>query len=129
MENKEVSAAIALVEAHLALWGEADPIKRLALARNIYTEQIRVFDPSGILSGHEEISGFIGDLLSNNPGFKFGIAKPVEVHHQQALLSWQFGPSSDPGQISGQDIFTISKGRISSLLVFVHGITQEEVVN
>ena len=129
MENKEVIDAIALVEGHLKLWGEAGAEKRLNMAKGIYAEQVKVVDPGGILNGIEEISDFIGDLLANNPGFEFRIVKPIEVHHHTALLSWQFGPASHPDQITGQDVFTLAEGLIVSLLVFVNGVTQTTLNN
>jgi hypothetical protein len=115
---------INLVEKHLEVWKETDPVKRLAVIQTIYTDNIRVIDPGAILTGYTEVSDFIGQLLQNNPGFVFRIAKPVEVHHHMAILSWQFGPLSKPYRISGQDVFSITDSRISSLLIFVDGATQ-----
>lgn len=126
MENNEELNAEAkkLVQAHLRIWSESGHAKRLILANEIYADNIQVTDPGIILNGRAEISDFIGGLLKQNPGFEFTIAKPIETHHNSAILSWQFGPPSKPDTITGQDIFTIADGQIISLLVFVDGVTK-----
>ena len=116
---------IELVKKHLEIWMERDSIKRLVLAEEIYADHIRVMDPGIILNGRIEVSNFISNLLKQNPGFKFTIAKPIEAHHNMAILSWQFGPQGKPDTITGQDIFTISDDQIISMLVFVDGVTKE----
>ncbi|NHA08093.1 nuclear transport factor 2 family protein [Mucilaginibacter sp. HC2] len=113
-----------LVQAHLQMWSELSHTKRLALANNIYAANIEVIDPEVILNGRAEVSDFIGSLLKQYPGFEFTIAKPIETHHNRAILSWQFGPRTKPDTITGQDIFTISDGYITSILVFVNGVTK-----
>lgn len=119
--NKE---AISLVEAHLQVWGETDDGKRLALAQKVYADNIRFIDPGAVLNGPAAVSDFISGLLKENPGFQFQIVKPIETHHNMAILCWKFGPPSKPDTITGQDIFTLSNGLITSLLVFVDGATK-----
>ncbi len=116
--------AIAMVKAHLRVWAEIDDEKRLALARQVYSDNIRVIDPGVILSGQEEVSDFIGGLLKNNPGFQFEVAKPIETDHNMAILCWKFGPPSKPDTVSGEDIITIADSLITSILVFVDGATK-----
>jgi catechol 2,3-dioxygenase-like lactoylglutathione lyase family enzyme len=113
-----------LVTKHLEIWTETDSAKRLALAGEIYADNIRVIDPGVILNGRAEVSNFIDKLLTEHPGFEFMMAGPIETHHNTAILSWQFGPKSKPNTITGQDIFTIANGKIISLLVFVNGATK-----
>jgi hypothetical protein len=115
---------INLVKAHLQMWSEPSHTKRLVLANEIYAANIEVIDPEVILNGRIEVSDFIGNLLNQYPGFQFTIAKPIETHHNRAILSWQFGPTTKPDTITGQDIFTISEGYIASFLVFVDGVTK-----
>ncbi|MDB5088115.1 MAG: Glyoxalase/bleomycin resistance protein/dioxygenase [Mucilaginibacter sp.] len=123
--DKELNAeAKKLVKDHLRIWNEPDHAKRLTLASEIYADTIQVIDPEVILNGRAKVNDFIGNLLKQNPGFEFTSAKPVETHHNKAILSWQFGPPSKPDAITGQDIFTIAAGRIVSLLVFVDGVTK-----
>jgi len=113
-----------LVKKHLELWTENDSAKRLKLAGRIYAENIRVIDPEIILNGQIEVSDFIGRLLEQHPGFKFKMVNAVETHHNTALLSWKFGPTSKPETITGTDIFTIADNKIANLLVFVNGVTK-----
>ena len=120
-----IETIIKLVENHLLVWKEADPDKRLVLAKAVYKEDIQVTDPGVILTGYAEVSDFIGQLLQNNPGFVFRMAEPIEAHHNTALLSWQFGPLPQPDLITGKDVFSITEGRISSILVFVAGTTDK----
>ncbi|NHA04892.1 SnoaL-like domain-containing protein [Mucilaginibacter sp. HC2] len=115
---------IELVNKHLQIWTETDNTKRLALAEKVYAYNIRIIDPGVILNGRAEVSNFIGGLLKQNPGFEFTLVKPIETHHNAAILSWQFGPKSKPDTITGQDIFTIAEDKIVSLLVFVDGVTK-----
>lgn len=123
MDRNNVVTAINLVEDHLKGWAEPDPHARLTLLQKIYSRDIKVIDPGTILKGCAEVSDFIGDLLSKNPGFNFRIARPIEVHHNTAILLWEFGPATQPDKISGQDIFTLKDGRITSFIIFVEGVT------
>ena len=125
MNSVAAQKAVELVKKHLEIWTERDSIRRLALAEKVYADHIRVIDPEVILNGRTEVADFISNLLKQNPGFKFTIAKPIEAHHNMAILSWQFGPQGKPDTITGQDIFTISDGQIISLLVFVDGVTNK----
>lgn len=117
------STMIDLVNKHLEIWTETDSVKRLALAREIYANDIRVTDPGVILNGIVQVSNFIGKLLAEHPGFEFKMTGQIEAHHNTAILFWHFGPESKPDTITGQDIFTIENGKIISLLVFVTGVT------
>lgn len=116
--------AIDLVMAHLQVWAEADDEKRMALAQRVYAENVRVIDPEIVLNGQGEVSDFIGSLLKKSPGFKFQLTKRVETHHDMGILCWRFGLPSKPDTITGEDIITMSEGRISSVLVFVDGATK-----
>jgi hypothetical protein len=93
------------------------------LTENIYADNIQVIDPEIILNGRKEVDEFINGLLNQHPGFEFSAVKAIETHHGMAILSWQFGPSSKPDTITGQDLFTITNGKISKILVFVDGAT------
>jgi hypothetical protein len=121
-DNK--NKTVKLLKDHIQLWNETDQEKRILLASKIYSDDIQVIDPNLILNGRDEIVNFIGTLLDKNPKFHFTLPKPAEIHHEKAILSWHFGPDSNPDLISGYDIFTIENGLISSFLVFVNGATE-----
>jgi hypothetical protein len=127
MKSKEEQTreAISLVKMHLEIWGETNVAKRVELIKKVYADNIQVIDPEIILNGWVETADFIGGLLKQHPGFKFMAAGPIETHHNSAVLCWQFGPESKPDTITGQDIFTLSNGKIVSLLVFVDGVTRQ----
>jgi len=116
-----------LIKDHIELWNETDHEKRILLADKIYSDDIEVIEPSTILNGRREIVNFIGNLLDQNQGFLFTFSKSAEIHHEKAILSWYFGPDSNPDSISGYDIFTIENGLINSFLVFVNGATEHNI--
>jgi hypothetical protein len=121
-DNK--NKTVKLLKDHIQLWNETDQEKRILLAGKIYSDDIQVIEPDLILNGRDEIVNFIDSLLDKNKGFHFTLSRPAEIHHQKAILSWHFGPDSNPDSISGYDIFTIENGLISSFLVFVNGATE-----
>lgn len=123
-KKEQTREAISLVKMHLEIWGETNATKRVELIEKIYTDNIQVIDPEFILNGWVETAEFIGKLLTQHPGFKFIATRSVETHHNKAILSWQFGPESKPDTITGQDIFTIRRGKIVSLLVFIDGTSK-----
>jgi hypothetical protein len=125
METKQLlqAEAISLVNKHLEIWGETDRIKREFMIKSVYTDQVLAYDPGVVLTGQQAISEFIDGLQGQHPDFRFTKAKPVEAHHQTAILSWQFGPLNKPDTITGEDVFFFENGLISTIYIFVHGVT------
>lgn len=108
-----------LINRHIELWSQRDAGKRQAVIQEIYTENVKVTDPSFIINGRAGLDHFIEGLQGQHPGYNFSVLKPAENHHNTARLNWQFGPASNPGAIKGQDIFVFNDGRISELYVFL----------
>lgn len=111
-----------LAKKHLKIWSEKDAGKRNKSIKKVYAEDVEIVDPFFVINGHSKLNDFIEELQAKHPSFSFSISQPIESHNNVARLFWQFGPSSKPDEITGQDIFVIENGKIKSLYIFIDGL-------
>lgn len=107
-----------LIDRHFALWNSHDAAERAKGFATVYTAAFFVADENGLSEGAERINAAIDDVQSQHPGFLFTPA-PVEWNHGLARVTWGYGPQDDPYRVRGEDIFTVSDGRLSSARVFL----------
>lgn len=112
------AAVQALVDRHFALWNEADAAQRAPLYAGLYTPGIFVADYAGKAAGYAEVDAKIDAVLGEHPGFAFH-PEPATWNHGIGRVTWGYGPAGNPGQVRGEDIFTIEDGKIASLHVFI----------
>ncbi|MDD7887988.1 VOC family protein [Flavivirga sp. 57AJ16] len=112
----------ALAKKHLDIWTEKNAKKRNKYIKEVYTEGVEIVDPFFVINGHSKLNDFIEGLQKKHPGFDFSLAQPIESHNNIARLFWQFGTTSKPDEITGQDIFVIENGKIKSLYIFIDGL-------
>jgi hypothetical protein len=108
-----------LAKSHLLIWSERDSVKRNALMKEVYAKNVKIIDPFFEIEGYDKLDDLIIGLHKQFPDYSFSIAKAIDSHHNIARLFWQLGTKETPNIITGQDIFKISDGKISELLVFI----------
>lgn len=118
-----------LAKKHLDIWSERNAEKRSSAMTQVYSPDVEIVDPFFVIHGQSKLNDFINDLQGKYPGFAFGISRPIDSHNNVARLFWQFGPESNPNEITGQDIFVIENGKIKSLYVFIDGLPEEQTHN
>ena len=92
-----------LEENHTALWNEKDPARREELAKAIYSDDIKMYDKDFILTGSNEVLGFISKLLAGDPNFSFSAVKPIQITQNGVRLFWQIHTSGPV--LTGMDFF------------------------
>jgi len=104
---------IQLLEAAIQrVWNEHDDARRLEAMRGIYHPDVQIFEPERAVTGHQEISNVVRDVLKDMPpGFTFRVAGPTLGHHGVAITRWVGGPE---GQVivSGSDVARVRDGLI-----------------
>jgi len=110
-----------LMQRHLRdVFGQRDPVQRLAAIQKIYAPDATLFEPHGAVQGHAAISAAVSALLDSLPaGFAFTSVGPAVGHHGMARLRWQSGPAAGPVAVTGIDVAHIEHGLIRSLHVFL----------
>jgi hypothetical protein len=94
--------------------------RRRSALTELYTEDATLYDPEGVATGAEAISGLIGNLLQTLPAdFAFTDVGQAVGHNGAARLFWRAGPPNGPAAITGTDVAFFENGRIKRLYVFV----------
>jgi hypothetical protein len=111
----------ALMHANVArVFNERNADRRRAALTELYAKDATLYDPEGVATGQEAISGAIDQLLQTlPPDFVFTAAGQAVGHNGAARLFWQVGPPNGPVAITGTDVALLEEGRINRLYVFV----------
>lgn len=108
-----------LIDRHFALWNSTDAAERAKGFADVYTSDFFVADDDGLSAGSEGINAAINKVQSQHAGFIFTPA-PVEWNHGLARVTWGYGPQDKPYLVRGEDVFTVSDGKLSSARVFLN---------
>ncbi len=124
----ETSSPGALLRANMArVFNERDAQRRLAAVRELYTGDATLYEPQTVVSGHEAISGAVGELLATlPPNMMFTPTGAEGSHHGLAFARWQGGPADGPAVVTGMDVAHLEAGRITALYVFLDAPEQEK---
>ena len=107
-----------LIDRHFAIWNSTDAAAREKAFAAVYSSDFFVADYDGLNEGAERVNAAISKVQSQHPGFIFTPA-PVEWNHGIARVTWGYGPKDNTYLVKGEDVFTISEGRLSSARVFI----------
>lgn len=107
-----------LIDRHFAIWNNTDAVGRAKAFAAVYTPNFFVADRNGLNRGMEQVNAAISKVQSQHPGFIFTPA-PAEWNHGIARVTWGYGPKDNPHLVRGEDVFTLSDGRLSSAHVFI----------
>lgn len=99
------------------VFGEADPVSRLAALKELWSPDGQLIEPDHVYAGIEAISESIGVLLTSlPPGTSFNPLDPAAGHHGLGCLRWQAQDGSGATlPVSGTDVALIENGRIIRL--------------
>jgi len=113
--NKELFKQ--LQEIHVAAWNEKDVIKRDEMLKKIYADDIKMYDKEFTFDGLKAVSDFIGELMVEDPAFRFSAAKPIEPLQNSARL---FGHiQTGGGLLNSMDFFLIENDKVKELYAFI----------
>lgn len=108
-----------LIDRHFAIWNNTRAAERATAFASVYTADFFVADYEGLSTGTEGINAAINKVQTQHPGFIFTPA-PVEWNHGVARVTWGYGPQDQPWRVRGEDVFTVSNGKLSSARVFLN---------
>ncbi len=117
----EAAAPAELLRANMArVFNERDARRRLAAVRELYAPDATLYEPQTAVTGHEAISGAVGELLATlPPDMMFTPTGAEGSHHGLAFARWQGGPAGGAALVTGMDVAHSSRGRINALYVFL----------
>jgi Iron-binding zinc finger CDGSH type len=73
------------VESHLAIWELGQATQRAAEIDRIYTPNVEIIEPDGVIHGRAELNRRIGQLQDHFGGMSFTISGPVMTHNGYAF--------------------------------------------
>lgn len=106
-----------LEQAHLAIWNERNRTQRDSMISKIYADDIKMYDPSFILNGVNQVSDFI-DKVQTDPAFDFKATQPIERVQNGMRLYWEI--LTEKGPLTGMDFFIIENEKVTNLYVFIN---------
>ncbi|PTB19290.1 polyketide cyclase [Trinickia symbiotica] len=108
-----------IAERYIAVWNEADPLRRNALLIEGWSEDAAYVDPLMRGDGRDQISALIGAVHQRFPGFRFTLDGRVDAYGDRIRFTWALGPQSEPDMIKGTDFAVIEQGRLKSVTGFL----------
>ena len=104
------------------MFGERDATRRQAAIRELYADDVVVYEQHAKAAGHAGVDHVVEDILSKvPPSFVFGTFGPGIGHHDVGRLRWHFGPEGGPPVVTGLDVVQVADNRIKTLHVFLDG--------
>lgn len=73
--------------AYEGAWNEVDAARRSAILRQTLDEKFIYCDPLIRTEGHDQLSGYIGELQKAVPGVRI-VTASFEQHHDRCLVKW-----------------------------------------
>jgi hypothetical protein len=110
-----------LMRANLSrVFGEPDRGRRRAALDELYATDATLYEPEGVFTGRDAISGAVDALIASlPPEFVFVPVGIAVGHHALGRLTWRAGPPDGPAAVTGTDVARVEAGRIKSLHVFL----------
>ncbi|MBO0139910.1 nuclear transport factor 2 family protein [Agrobacterium sp. Ap1] len=101
------------------VFGEADDVRRQAVAAEIFASDAEFHEPHGVFRGPAEIARIAGVIRASHPDFQYRELGPAEVLHETAgRVRWVSGAPGEPPAYAGTDFIIARDGRISGLYLF-----------
>lgn len=107
------------IERFFAVWNATTEEDRRAAVEHAWTNDGTVVDPLGDVSGHEAITGFIGEALSRFPGHRFERISAGDVHHDLVRFGWRLVAPDGSPVLEGLEVGTVAPdGRLTRTVGF-----------
>jgi hypothetical protein len=107
------------------VFGENDPKRRRAAIQELWAEDGVLYVPPGVITGHDAIEKFAGDLRATHPQYVYTPRGKPQVVHNGGRLAWGSGPRADAPEYTGWDVIIVRDGRIAALYVYLDEASEE----
>lgn len=111
--------AAKLAEDYIAVWNEADAIRRRTILNSTWTSAATYVDPLVKAAGLAEIGNVIGSVQERFPGFSFSLADNVDGHGDVVRFSWALGPKGGAAVVEGTDFVQRDGDKIAAVTGFL----------
>jgi hypothetical protein len=107
------------VESHLAIWELGNATERAAEIDRIYTPNVEIIEPDGVIHGRAELNHRIGQLQDHFGGMSFTISGPVMSHNGYAFYPWDQQDRHGQHIANGWDILHFDGEHIDHAVMFI----------
>jgi hypothetical protein len=111
--------ALTIAKAYIATWNETDATSRAALIKQGWTQAPTYHDPLMVADSAEALSGIIGAVHGQFPGFVFTLLGKPDGFGDNVRFRWGLGIPDDEIFIEGTDIVRVEDGRIAVVTGFL----------
>jgi hypothetical protein len=113
---------VAIANRYLAVWNEADAVRRQELVAALWSAQGRYVDPMMSGQGHDGIAHMIEVARGQFPGLVFTARGEPDGHGPFARFSWSLGPAGSAPVASGTDVARLDEqGCVVEVIGFLDG--------
>ena len=98
---------------------ELDPVKRLTLLRESFTDDCLWVHPGGRIVGREGINEAATEIRKHFPQYRYTVTSEVQTMHNVATCRWGSGMPGQPFHYTGTDFLEERDGRSSRLYTFI----------
>lgn len=111
---------LAVAEAYLAVWNEADDARRQEAITGGWADDARYVDPMMNGDGHGGIGTMIAGARAHFPGHSFALRGTPDGHGPWVRFSWDLAPEGGEPVAGGTDMVKLDgTGRIESVVGFL----------
>jgi hypothetical protein len=100
------------------VFGENDPVRRLAAIDEIFTEDCVFHEPRGSHRGRDEIHRIAGVIKATHPDFRYQPIVPPEELGNAGRVQWVSGRPGEAPEYAGTDFIIARDGRIAAVYLF-----------
>ncbi|MFD7446633.1 nuclear transport factor 2 family protein [Streptomyces sp. NPDC059909] len=116
-----------LVESHLNVWAISDPADRAAELARIYTADVTIVEPDGIVVGRDALNARIGKLQEHFGGLVFNVSGSIEHHNDYAMYAWHQPVANRAEDVFGWDVLHFDGDLIDRAVMFIPGFADLDV--
>jgi len=98
---------------------ELDPVKRLALLKESFTDDCLWVHPGGRIVGRDGINKAATEIRKHFPQYRYTVTSEVQTMHNVATCRWGSGMPGQPFHYTGTDFLEECDGRTSRLYTFI----------
>ncbi|MCB5201067.1 nuclear transport factor 2 family protein [Neorhizobium sp. T786] len=111
---------LAIANAYLALWNEADDAARVRTLAESWTANARYADPLMQGEGPDGISAMIAAARSHFPGHRFELSGTPDGHGRFTRFSWNLVSPDKKTVARGMDVARLDEaGRVTEVVGFL----------
>jgi len=117
------STPLAVAEAYIDLWNEADDDRRRSALAEGWAPDARYADPMMAGQGHDGVAAMIAGARAQFPGHGFSLRGTPDGHGPFVRFSWSLAPQGGAPIAGGTDVVTLdAAGRIDTVVGFLDGM-------